>query len=406
MNDPVILTVTQLNAYVRSLLEGDARLASVFLGGEISNFTDHYRSGHLYFSLKDAKSAVKAVMFSSYARRLRFRPADGMKVIVRGRVSLYEAGGQYQFYAEDMQPDGLGALNLAYEQLKSRLAAEGLFDASRKRPLPRFPRRIGLATSPTGAAVHDVCRILARRFPLAEVVFCPVQVQGEGAARQIAEAVRRFQSIPGVDVLIVGRGGGSLEDLWAFNEEIVARAVAASRIPVISAVGHETDFTICDFAADVRAATPSAAAELAVPDAAEWEAALCGAQERLRQAAVQAVREAGARLESLRRSPAFARPMELASLRRMQADALSDRLRQAMEKRRDGCSALLRERAARLETLSPLRVLARGYASVSGPAGRPLTSVHGVHPGERLTVRLRDGALDCEVMEIRQEEDR
>ena len=264
-----VLSVSQITGYLKSLLEGDPNLNPVFISGEISNFTDHYRSGHLYFSLKDEKAVLKAVMFSSSARRLRFRPSDGMKVLCRGRISLYEASGQYQLYVDDMQPDGLGTLNLAYEQLKTRLEKEGLFDAARKRPIPRYPRRVGVITSPTGAAVRDICQILGRRWPMAEIVFCPVLVQGEEAAPQLVEALARMNRVDGVDTIIIGRGGGSLEDLWAFNEESVARAVAASKIPVISAVGHETDFTICDFVADLRAPTPSAAAELAVPDQME-----------------------------------------------------------------------------------------------------------------------------------------
>ena len=403
MKQPAVLTVTQLNMYLKSVFEGDENLTTIFLTGEISNFTDHYRSGHLYFSLKDEKCAVKAVMFAQNARRLRFRPGDGMKVIVRGRVSVYEVSGQYQVYVEEMQPDGIGALNLAYEQLKAKLAAEGLFDPARKRPLPRFPRRIGLATSPTGAAVHDVCQILARRYPLAEVVFCPVQVQGEGAAEQIADAVRRFQKIPGVDVLIVGRGGGSIEDLWAFNEEIVARAVAVSRIPVISAVGHETDFTICDFAADVRAATPSAAAELAVPDQAELLAGVAAQKSWLTQTAQQKVRELSANLEAALRSGAFSRPLELAETRRMKLDALTERMVKGMERRTMEGRSSLAELSGRLHALSPLEVLSRGYAlATSGK--QVLRSVEDVEIGSSVGLRLRDGTLSCEVKGKQREE--
>ncbi|MFR2561610.1 MAG: exodeoxyribonuclease VII large subunit [Anaeromassilibacillus sp.] len=241
MVEPVLLTVTQLNTYIKSLLEGDLNLTSVFVSGEISNFTNHYRSGHFYLSLKDEKSVVKSVMFATYARRLRFLPEDGMKVIARGHIGVYEPTGQYQLYIEDLQPDGVGALNLAFEQLKEKLGAEGLFRADRKKPLPPFPTRIGVITSPTGAAVHDIVTILARRWPLAEVIFCPVLVQGEGAAPQLIDALKRMNRLRCADVIILGRGGGSLEDLWPFNEETLARAVAASKIPVISAVGHETD---------------------------------------------------------------------------------------------------------------------------------------------------------------------
>ena len=241
-----VISVSQLNRYVKSLLEGDANLAAVYIGGEISNFTNHYKSGHLYMSLKDEGAVVKAVMFRAYASKLAFTPENGMKVIVRARVSLYEKDGAFQIYIEEMQPDGVGALQIAFEQLKKKLAAEGLFEASRKKPLPRYPARVGVITSPTGAAVRDIFNVLGRRFPLARVVFTPVLVQGEGAPAQLVAALRRFNETNAADVLIIGRGGGSMEDLWAFNDETVARAVAASRIPVISAVGHETDFTICD----------------------------------------------------------------------------------------------------------------------------------------------------------------
>ena len=257
-----VLSVSQINFFIKSLIEGDGRMRDIYARGEISNFTDHYRSGHLYFSLKDEKSVLKAVMFSSAARRLRFCPKEGMRVIVRGRVAVYEPGGQYQFYVEEMQPDGVGALSLAFEQLKEKLAAEGLFAEEHKRPIPPFPARIGVITSPTGAAVQDIRNILSRRWPAAEIVFCPVLVQGEDAAAQLTAAVKLMNAQKAADVIIIGRGGGSAEDLAAFNDETLARAVFASKIPVISAVGHETDFTICDFVADLRAPTPSAAESL------------------------------------------------------------------------------------------------------------------------------------------------
>ncbi|MDE6839137.1 MAG: exodeoxyribonuclease VII large subunit, partial [Acutalibacter sp.] len=257
-----LLTVTQVNRFLRSLIEGDGRLADITITGEISNFTQNSRSGHMYFSLKDSQSVLKSVMFAAAARRLAFTPQDGMKVIIRGRVSVYEPSGQYQLYAETMQPDGVGALALAFDQLKERLAGEGLFDPERKRPLPSWPMRIGVVTSPTGAAVQDILQILGRRWPVAEVVFCPVQVQGDAAVPQLILAVEKLNHARACDVIIIGRGGGSMEDLWAFNNESLARTVAWSQIPVVSAVGHETDFTICDFAADLRAPTPSAAAEL------------------------------------------------------------------------------------------------------------------------------------------------
>lgn len=379
MNTPVVLTVSQLNRYIKSLLDGDRMLPSVFLTGEISNFTNHYKSGHMYFSLKDSQCVVRAVMFAAQARRLRFLPRDGMKVIVRGRVTVYEQSGQYQVYVDDMQPDGLGALNLAYEQLKARLAAEGLFDASRKKPLPAYPKAVGVVTSPTGAAVQDIKQILGRRFPLAEVILCPVLVQGAGAAEQIAGAVERFNRLNCADVLIVGRGGGSIEDLWAFNEEIVARTVANSRIPVISAVGHETDFTICDFAADLRAPTPSAAAELAVPDIRELTAYVSGSVQRMKK-------------------------FLGIEMHRMQIDRLVDRMSGKMKRDLEAGRMRLAERSASLQAFSPLRVLARGYCVALDAEGRTVRSAAQVRQGDSLNLVVRDGRLVCTVNEAREEQ--
>ena len=379
MNTPVVLTISQLNRYIKSLLDGDQMLSSVFLTGEISNFTNHYKSGHMYFSLKDSQCVVRAVMFAAQARRLRFLPQDGMKVIVRGRVTVYEQSGQYQVYVDDMQPDGLGALNLAYEQLKTRLAAEGLFDASRKKPLPAYPKAVGVVTSPTGAAVQDIKQILGRRFPLAEVILCPVLVQGAGAAEQIAAAVEHFNRLDCADVLIVGRGGGSMEDLWAFNEEIVARAVANSRIPVISAVGHETDFTICDFAADLRAPTPSAAAELAVPDIRELMAYVSGSMLRMKKSLG-------------------------IEMHRMQIDRLVDRMSGKMKRDLETGRMRLAERSASLQAFSPLRVLARGYSVALDADGETVRSVAQVRQGDSLNLIVQDGRLACTVNEVWEEQ--
>ena len=402
------LTVTQLNTYLKARLEEDPRLASVFVVGEISNFTNHYRSGHLYFSLKDERSVLRCVMFARSAARLRFAPDDGMRVLARGRISLYEASGQYQLYVEDLQPDGLGALSLAYEQLKARLEKEGLFAPERKQTLPRFPQRIGVITSPTGAAVHDILTILGRRWPLAEIVFSGVQVQGEGAAEQIARAVRRMNELNAADVLIVGRGGGSLEDLWAFNEEIVARAVASSRIPVISAVGHETDFTICDFAADLRAPTPSAAAELAAPDAMELMTSLRYQRERLLSLITAKTASLEQRLDMLSSSRTLRDPLRMATVRREKLDQLHDRLAAAavrsLSERQNSLGAL----AGKLQALSPLSVLARGYAIAEkdGPKGRvPVSSVGRLACGERFFLRFADGEAACHTDKIVKKEE-
>ena len=394
----LILSVTQLNTYIRSLFEQDEHLAHVFVAGEISNFTNHYRSGHLYFSLKDGQCAVKAVMFARYAERLRFLPEDGMRVIARGRVSVYEATGQYQLYIEDLQPDGVGALSLAFEQLKARLEKEGLF--SRKKPIPRFPKRVGVVTSPSGAAVHDIVTVLGRRYPAAEVVFCPVAVQGADAAPQIARAVERFNELGCADVLIVGRGGGSLEDLWPFNEELVARAVAASRIPVISAVGHETDFTICDFAADLRAPTPSAAAELAAPDRAELLEAVRDRRRRMRQAAEKRIEDARGRVDVLAGSRMLKNPLERPELLRVKIDRLASALSGGMERKAAACRNRLSEEAGRLNDLSPLAVLSRGYAVVCSADGQPVRGVEGLRPGESLLVKMDGGDVGCTVENI------
>lgn len=397
--EPTVLTVTQLNTYIKLQFEGDENLSHVFVIGEISNFTKNYRSGHLYFSLKDEHCAVRAVMFARSAAHLRFLPEDGMKVIARGRMGVYEISGQYQLYVEDLQPDGLGALNLAFEQLKAKLEKEGLFSAERKKPLPKFPRRIGVITSPTGAAVHDILTILARRYPLAEVVFRPVQVQGDLAAPQIVDALRQINRLQCADVIIVGRGGGSLEDLWPFNEESVARAVAASSVPVISAVGHETDFTICDFAADLRAPTPSAAAELAVPDKTELLGEILAQKMRLQNAAEAKVADAKASFLPLAENRVLKNPLENVELRRVQVDRLAASLDTAAARKTERAREQLSAVSGRLNALSPLAVLSRGYAAVFGEQGKAVSKADEIRKNEKITVRMSDGALHCTVNE-------
>ena len=389
-----VITVGQLNRYVKSLLEGNPHLADVYISGEISNFTNQYKSGHLYLSLKDDQALVKAVMFRGAASRLKFTPENGMKVIVRARVSLYEKDGAYQIYIEEMQPDGVGALQLAYEQLKARLAAEGLFDESRKRPLPRYPSRIGVITSPTGAAVRDILNILGRRYPLAEVVMVPVLVQGDGAPPQLCRALQLLNERQAADVIIIGRGGGSIEELWAFNDERVARAVAGSRIPVISAVGHETDFTICDFAADLRAPTPSAAAELAVPDQNELQVRLLHLRQRAAAAAEHRLREDTQRLLHLRQKRCLASPLYAVEEQGMRLDYLTRRFSGAAQMRLGEGQRRLAASAAKLDALSPLKVLSRGYAiAYKGEAA--VTSVKEIAAGDRLRLQLCDGECRC-----------
>ena len=389
-----VITVSQLNRYVKSLLEGDANLAAVYIGGEISNFTNHYKSGHLYMSLKDEGAVVKAVMFRAYASKLAFTPEHGRKVIVKARVSLYEKDGAFQIYIEEMQPDGVGALQIAFEQLKKKLAAEGLFEASRKKPLPRYPARVGVITSPTGAAVRDIFNVLGRRFPLARVVFTPVLVQGEGAPAQLVAALRRFNETNAADVLIIGRGGGSIEELWAFNDETVARAVAASRIPVISAVGHETDFTICDFVADLRAPTPSAAAELAVPDQHQLAARLTQLYGALRQSALHRVEVENTRLASIRGKRCLATPLFYVEEQGMRLDYFVRRFAAAARVQTSRAEGRLSAAAGKLDALSPLKVLSRGY-SIVYKDGEVQHSVEGIRSGDKLSLRLSDGRIEC-----------
>lgn len=392
-----VLSVTQLNTYIKSIIDGDSLLRSLYVVGEISNFTNHYRTGHFYLTLKDENCAVKAVMFASANRRLKFMPENGMKVIVRGRVSVFERDGQYQLYIDDMQPDGLGALNLAFEQLKNRLAQEGLFDERFKKPIPYRCMRIGVVTSATGAVIQDIRNVISRRYPLAEIILAPVQVQGASAAPQIVDAIERFNSGDYADVLIVGRGGGSLEDLWAFNEEIVARAVFKSRIPIISAVGHETDFTICDFVADLRAPTPSAAAELAVPDIREDIAFVQTVVYECEATLLQRVNDEKERLEMIKERLRYRSPSMLIDQKIQTVDTLMTSALLSAQRKLDSETARLSSTAARLDALSPLKVMARGYSIVTKDE-KVVASSKALKKGDRITVGFSDGERKCEVL--------
>ncbi len=398
-----VITVSQLNAYVKSILDGTYNLKTVYLRGEISNLTDHYRSGHIYLTLKDEKAAIKAVMFAGSAKYLRFRPEDGMSVLIRGRVSLYEATGAYQLYIDEMQPDGIGALSVAYEQLKKRLSQEGLFSEEHKKPLPAFPKRIGVITSPTGAALQDICRILKRRYPIAEVVLCPVLVQGEGAAEQLTEAVRRFNRIKCADVIIIGRGGGSIEDLWAFNDEGLARAVYDSDIPIVSAVGHETDFTICDFAADVRASTPSAGAELVSPELEGIKYLVSDIQRRMGDSIKVYINKRRQQLDGIVSCRVMRSPYEYINYRKIRLDSVTSDMTLAfthhLRKKQERFTYL----GSRLDALSPLSVLGRGF-SVVKLGSKTMTSVKNIKAGDNIKVVMRDGALSCRVEERTEEQ--
>lgn len=420
-----VYSVTRLNNEIKDLLDAVPGYRNLLVQGEISNYKAH-SSGHHYMTLKDEGASINAVMFRSDAMRLKFRLENGMKVIVRARVSSFPRTGQVQLYVSEVIPDGVGALNLAFEQLKSRLQAEGLFDPAHKKPIPTCPQRIALVTSPTGAAVRDMIRILGRRWPLAKVTLYPAQVQGQGAAESIAQAVMLANAIGEADVILCGRGGGSMEDLWAFNEEVVARAIYDSDIPVISAVGHEPDVTIADFVADLRAPTPSGAAELAVPDRAEYALSVRTLDTRLRTAAHKQLQIRRQRLTTLQERLELRTPANYIAEKRLLLDQMADRLCAALPARltrEEQKLAVLRQRllsagqgglhkrrlrfaqtVATLDAISPLRVLARGYAvATKGKRGAVVTDAAALQTGDTLHIRFAKGAADCRVTDTEEE---
>lgn len=401
MTEPerAVITVTELNEYIKSLLDGNAILKKIAVKGEISNFRPN-SSGHLYFTLKDEGGAVRCVMFRALAQKLKFTPENGMKVIAVGGVSSFVRDGQYQLYLSALTPDGIGDLYAAFEQLKRRLGAEGLFDPARKKAIPRYPRLIAIVTSPTGAAIQDMLRILKKRYPIARVLVVPVKVQGAGAAEEIAGAITYLNTKRYIDVIITGRGGGSIEDLWCFNEEVVARAIAASRIPVVSAVGHEPDVTISDFAADLRAATPSNAAELVTPDAAELTLRLEERRTALARTMLARFDSARKRLNDIAGKRVFASPLGYFDEKRMMLDYLSERFRTIAEKQLTVQNHRLANAAARLDAMSPLKVLGRGYAIALDDSQTAVRSAETLHPGDRLCVRFAAGSAQCEVQSV------
>ena len=392
MTEPI--SVTALNQYVKGLLDRDRLLSQVLVRSEISNYKV-YPSGHHYFSLKDAESSVRCVMFRREAASLRFRPENGMKVVVSGRVSVFPRDGVYQLYCSHMMPDGVGELAFAFERLKERLHREGLFDPARKKPLPAYPHTIALVTSPAGAAVRDMIRILGARWPMAKVLVVPVRVQGEGAAQEIAQALDLVNACRMAEVIITGRGGGSMEDLWAFNEETVARAIARSEIPVISAVGHEPDVTIADFAADLRASTPSNGAERAVPHQGEVRDTLAHWDARLQRAMDQTLQRRREQLDRARSSPFLQSPLRSIQEKRLLLDYQQQRLVHGMERQVQASRERAGRLAAALEALSPFRVLGRGYSIAQKEDGTVLSSIEQVTAGEGLSLRLADGLVTC-----------
>ena len=398
MIEPKIFTVGQINRYIRNLLENDFILSSLLVKGEISNFKAH-SSGHLYFTLKDASGALSCVMFRQDAAGLPFEPENGMQVVVYGHISLYEKTGQYQLYAEFMEPLGIGALQVAFEQLKEKLAAEGLFDGDFKREIPKNPSCIAVITSPTGAAVRDILQIVKRRDPNVKVAIFPTLVQGEQAAADIVRSLKLVNEWGKADVIILGRGGGSMEDLWCFNDENVARAVFASEIPVISAVGHETDFTITDFVADMRAPTPSAAAELATTPLAERREAFHRLELRLERDVSALLTSCRRRLDLLKSRPVMERPLERIYRTMMDVEETQQRLDKEMTNRLMQRAERWQHLTNRLEAASPLAVMSRGYVMAVTSSGNLLTSAKQAEVGDRVTLHLQDGKIETNIQE-------
>ena len=398
---PKVISVCQLNSYIKGMLDSDNKLKNILLCGEISNFTNHYRTGHFYLTLKDDKSSIKAVMFRTYAERIKFTPENGMKVIAFGSVSVFERDGQYQFYIENMEPDGIGSLNLAFEQLKEKLSKEGLFSPEHKKPIPSYPNTIGVVTSPTGAAFQDIINVLKRRWPLSNILISPTAVQGEFAPSQIVNAIKRLDTSGLSDVIIVARGGGSIEDLWAFNDEKVARAIYNCSTPVISGVGHETDFTITDFVADMRAPTPSAAAEISVPSQVEE-------MERISNLCIRAQKNILSRIDrgrteinrmmdrNVMRSPAM-----LINERRLLLDSYSEKMNYYVSKKLDAELSRLSLSAGKLDAYSPLKVLSRGYTIPQKEDGTIAKSIGNIKIGENINLKFIDGQAVCLVEEIK-----
>jgi len=398
-----IFSVSDINNYIKQLVSNDGILSGLSVRGEISNFKHHY-TGHMYFTIKDENSVLKCVMFKSQASQLKFVPQNGNKVIVSGYVSVFERDGQYQLYAGDMQPDGLGSLHLAFEQLKNRLQEEGLFDTAKKKKLPLLPGSIAVVTSSTGAVIRDIINVTYRRHSKMKLILYPVAVQGSQAAGQVASAIENLNRYGQVDVIIVARGGGSLEELWAFNEEAVARSIYASQIPVISAVGHETDFTICDFVADMRAPTPSAAAELAVPDLEVLRYKLQNYNVRMKGALVKKLNLCETQLQKIKTRPVFQKPFDRLNQYRLKLDNDIKHLfrnNEMLMKDKKAQFALL---AGKLDALSPLKIIERGYSVVRDAHSTVVSSIAGVKPGDMLEISLKDGKANCSVVSTHEKE--
>ena len=399
MQTPLILSVSQLNIYAKSVIDQDHNLNNVFVTGEISNFVDHYRSGHLYMTIKDSSASIKAVMFAGNAQRLKFKPENGMSVIIRGRVSIYERDGQYQLYIDDMQPDGIGSLSLAFEQLKEKLSALGLFAQEHKKAIPKLPSKVAVISSPTGAAIQDVLNVLGRRFPLADIVFAGVKVQGEGSAEQICYAIDEINRLNTADVIIIARGGGSAEDLWEFNNEKLAFAIYNSEIPVISGVGHETDFTICDFVADLRAPTPSAAAELAVPDANQQYFYVSSLKNTLDSSINEYLFNCESHFAKLCESNVLTNPVSIIEACEERLDSLSSDINNSIKDKIRDLSADFSVLCSSLDNLSPLKVLSRGYSIVK-KGNEIISSIENLNKDDEVEIKFNNGSAKAKILEV------
>ena len=393
---PIPKSIYEINNYIKGLIEEEAQLQEIYAVGEISNFKKH-SSGHFYLTLKDDKSEIRAVMFRSYAQRVRFKPQDGMRVIVSGRIGVYSQAGSYQLYIESMQPDGIGSLHLAFEQLKAKMNEEGLFGDAHKKPIPKYPNTVGVITSPTGAAVKDIIKVATRRYPCAKIVVFPSLVQGTEAPGELIKGIEYFNIMNSVDVIIIGRGGGSMEDLWAFNDEGLARAIFRSHIPVISAVGHEIDFTICDFVSDVRAATPSHAAELATPNIEEIAYRLNEFSQRALDSIINTVEAYRVRLDDLASSRVLVKPLTLLDIPNLKLAGATDKLYKAFQDRIKQDREKFIQLNAKLLALNPMSVLNRGYGAICDSENRVISTVNSVEINDNINIMLSDGRISATV---------
>ena len=400
MNEPFAMTVSQLNEYMKTLVDSSPVLSNVCIVGEISNFTNHYKTGHLYFTLKDENALVKAVMFRTYTGKLRFIPKDNMKVLVYGRISVFARDGVYQLYAEDMEQFGVGDLYLKFEELKKKLSALGMFDEEYKKPLPRFPKRIGIITSPEAAAVADMKNILTRRYPLCEIHIYPALVQGPGAPKELCDGIVHFDNDPDCDCIIIGRGGGSIEDLWAFNDEILAKTIFACNTPVISAVGHETDFTICDFVADRRAPTPSAAAELAVPDMQDLKRQLSMISSSLKTRMGEIIGYKRQYLQSLAERRSLKSPIYYVDSKQELLLSYEKQINSAFESVFKEKASRLSVVSSKLTALNPMAVLSRGYAAIFDGDGKVINSVASLKKDNEISLNVADGMATAKIVDI------